>query len=272
MRRRLVPLALIPVLALCALLSPRALAQGTLDQSVTTTPIGAVPLLQGPPAEFGQTFTAGITGTLDSANLQVFSPTAGTTATVSIYATASGQPSGTALASGTLTATATVPLGQMTTVTFAPAPQVTAGQVYALVIGPVLTPPAGAVFWATPTTSIYAGGTAFVLPSGTLTPYLPQPFDFDFQTFVTPPAAAPAPVIITTNLPVTLGVAIAGCGSLTPSVATMVNVLQAIPVTAVPCSGSVFVGWTGGPCSGTKINPCDIAPSGTQTIIATFAP
>jgi hypothetical protein len=41
-------------------------------------------------------------------------------------------------------------------------------------------------------------------------------------------------------------------------------------VTAVPCTGSVFVGWSGGPCDKTTINPCSI-PAGTQ-VTANFAP
>src|SRR6185312_14112841 len=80
-----------------------------------------------------------------------------------------------------------------------------------------------------------------------------------------------APIVITTP-PVTLGIVTVGCGSTTPPTLTAVNQFQAIPVTAVPCPGSVFVGWTGGPCSGTRINPCDIAPTGLTTITATFAP
>jgi uncharacterized repeat protein (TIGR01451 family) len=86
-------------------------------------------------------------------------------------------------------------------------------------------------------------------------------------------AAAPAAaVVILSNPSVSLGIVTQGCGSLSPSSLTSVNPLQAIPVTALPCPGSVFVGWTGGPCNGTRINPCDIAPTGITTITATFAP
>jgi hypothetical protein len=67
-------------------------------------------------------------------------------------------------------------------------------------------------------------------------------------------------VVIVVNPTVSLGIAIKGCGSSTPSAATtVVNLLQAIR-------------WTGRPCSGTCLSPCDIAPTGTSTIIATFAP
>jgi hypothetical protein len=80
-----------------------------------------------------------------------------------------------------------------------------------------------------------------------------------------------APIVIT-NPAVTLGIVTVGCGSTTPSALTAFGFLSATPVTAVPCPGSVFVGWTGGPCSGTRINPCDIAATGITRITATFTP
>jgi len=51
-----------------------------------------------------------------------------------------------------------------------------------------------------------------------------------------------------------------------------VGFMATTPVTAVPCPGSVFVGWTGGPCNGTRLNTCDVAAIGTTIITATFAP
>jgi hypothetical protein len=46
--------------------------------------------------------------------------------------------------------------------------------------------------------------------------------------------------------------------------------LQNVSITAVPCPGSVFVGWSGGPCDKTTINPCSI-PAGIQ-VTAHFSP
>jgi hypothetical protein len=122
----------------------------------------------------------------------------------------------------------------------------------ALALSATVTPPSG-VAELTASNNSFSG--SFVTPSCT-----------------TPSAAATPPPVVIVNPPVPLGITITGCGSITPSSLTYVNPGQAIPVTAVPCPGSVFVGWMGGPCSGTRINPCDIAPTGTTLITATFAP
>jgi YVTN family beta-propeller protein len=76
-------------------------------------------------------------------------------------------------------------------------------------------------------------------------------------------AQAAGPAVYLLTIPVT------GCGSTTPS-NYPVLALQNVSVTAVPCAGSVFVGWTGGPCDKTTINPCSI-PAGTP-VTANFAP
>jgi hypothetical protein len=270
--RRLALFAALPVLALCSLLSPHALAQGTLDQSNTATPLDVFATTMGFPV-IAQTFTAGLTGQLATATVQLGASTPPSAATVQLLATdASGAPTGAPLASGTVTATAPFRAGTFVPVTFAPAATVTAGQLYALVLFP--TP--GPIYWSFTDGDAYPRGAAFT-GSVTGAPYtqLPSDWDFDFQTFVTPPASTaippPAPIVISNPL-VTLGIALTGCGNITPSTLTAVNQFQAIPVTAVPCPGSVFVGWTGGPCNGTRLNPCDIAPTGLTTITATFAP
>jgi hypothetical protein len=279
--RRLALLAALPLLALTVLLTPHALAQDMLDQSVTTPPTGQAAIVQVAPAfVYGQTFTAGSSGLLAAATLALSASSAGTTASVGLYATTgagpNAVPTGAALATGVVTVQQTTPptsAAQFTTVTFASPAAVVAGQVYALVLGPVQTP-LGSLLWSYAGGNPYLAGTALQSFTGVNGPYQPLPtIDFDFQTFVTPPTPAAAPVVLVVTPTVSLGIAIKGCGSSTPSAATtVVNLFQAIPVTAVPCPGSVFVGWTGGPCNGTRLNPCDIAPTGTTIITATFAP
>jgi hypothetical protein len=90
---------------------------------------------------------------------------------------------------------------------------------------------------------------------------------------VSAPLSLPSPfAMVNTQFAVTLGIATKGCGSTTPPPATVVNLFQAIPIAVAPCPGSTFIGWTNGPCTGTQMTPCDIAPDGLTTITATFAP
>lgn len=64
-------------------------------------------------------------------------------------------------------------------------------------------------------------------------------------------------------------ISVTGCGTVTPN-NVPVLALENLSYTAVPCAGSIFTGWTGGPCDKTTINPCSIPP-GVQTT-ANFAP
>jgi hypothetical protein len=94
---------------------------------------------------FGQTFTAGVTGTLSRADIDLFcSGCTGTTPniTVSVRATSGNLPTGADLA------TATIPgfssgSGGFFTANFATPPTLTAGTQYALVLRPVANPSAG---------------------------------------------------------------------------------------------------------------------------------
>jgi hypothetical protein len=231
--RRIALVAAIPVLTFIALLTPHALAQGTLDQSVTTPSTGQAMLLQTAPGfVFGQTFTAGSSGLLDSATLALSAPTVGTTALVGLYATTgavpNAVPNGAALATGIVTVQqTTVPTSaaQFTRVTFASPVPVVAGQVYALVLGPVQSPPLGSLLWSYAGGNPYLAGTALQSFTGVTGPYQPLPtIDFDFQTFVTPLTPAAAPVVLVVTPTVSLGIAIKGYGSSTPSAATPLSI------------------------------------------------
>ena len=63
-----------------------------------------------------------------------------------------------------------------------------------------------------------------------------------------------------------------GCGTTSPSGTVVTNFAQNVVVTAQPCVGSRFTGWSGGPCNGTTINPCDIGVGTSMTVKANFTP
>jgi uncharacterized repeat protein (TIGR02543 family) len=275
--RRLTLFFLPLLIALCVTFTPHALAQGTLDQSQTATP-NAVAIL---PTDFGvafaQTFTAGRTGLLDSAALQVGASDPGTTGTLAIYAASGGEPIGTALATGTMqipqTPTPDPTTFPFVTVFFSPGVNVTTGTQYAMVLsdvlGPAISDYGGAVVGTNPD-GPYAGGEFLISVGGAAGPWIAAPpIDLDFETFV----STKTPQSVTFGqFNAVLTVAVKGCGSTTPSGSFGVNPGSSVPVLAVPCPGSVFSGWTGGPCAGTTINPCDIAPTQNLTITANFTP
>ncbi|HXU38798.1 MAG TPA: carboxypeptidase regulatory-like domain-containing protein, partial [Blastocatellia bacterium] len=113
---------------------------------------------------FGQTFTAGVTGPLIRADINLFcSGCTGTSPnlTLSLRATSGGLPTGADLASTTLTGNASGAASYFSGA-FASPPSLTSGTVYALIIRPVSNPSAGtyAITKAfTGTGSAYAGGT-----------------------------------------------------------------------------------------------------------------
>lgn len=126
-RNRLSGLLVIPVLLASLLLSGSpALAQGTLDQSQTVHDAGI-----GATAEvrFAQTFTAGITGDLDTIKVYTHDPIPA--ATVEIRTVSDGAPSGTVLATTEVDASLSE---TWVTVAFAAPATVTAGTPYAIVL------------------------------------------------------------------------------------------------------------------------------------------
>lgn len=174
-----------------------ATGAGTLDQQQTTSNTDA-----GFNPPLAQTFTAGITGGLDQADLQLLK--AGPpppTLTVEIRTTSAGKPTATVLATGTI-ASADIPagpIGGFVPVTFTPAAAVTAGTQYALVAYG-FGPNSFFLGWRYSTTDSYPGGEFFISPDASppganwnASPTL----DFAFKTYVTPPSA-PAPPAATT--------------------------------------------------------------------------
>src|SRR5579883_3120959 len=70
-----------------------------------------------------------------------------------------------------------------------------------------------------------------------------------------------------------LSIGVSGCGTTTPRALPGVFEFGAVSVvTALPCAGHVFLGWTGGPCAGTTTNPCAIPDATPGPITANFSP
>jgi len=75
------------------------------------------------------------------------------------------------------------------------------------------------------------------------------------------------------TLPGGATIGVTGCGSTTPAALPAIFEFGvSIPVTAVPCVGHVFLGWSGGPCDGTASNPCNVPGTVAGTMTANFSP
>ncbi|HLZ69822.1 MAG TPA: Ig-like domain-containing protein [Dehalococcoidia bacterium] len=92
---------------------------------------------------------------------------------------------------------------------------------------------------------------------------------------VPPPQQQPAPAPPVIPIPLfSVSVTVQGCGNVTPPGGGGPHLFgDTVTLQAVPCAGSSFVGWAGGPCSGTAINPCAVVvPPSNLAITAIFRP
>ena len=174
------------VACILALTPGSVLALGTLDQSQTDTSGYTINWI--PPDSLGQSFTAGLTGRLDT--VDVNADAFGTSVTFQILEQGFGSLD---------TQTLNLNDSGWTQIHLAKVVNVTAGHPYAI----ELTPSAN-IGWRGDCTNVYPGGRAEVLESGTwysipgwattfganLSSYCAQ--DFAFRTYVTPP---PPPTI-----------------------------------------------------------------------------
>jgi hypothetical protein len=167
---------------------------GTLDQQQTSSNGGFGVFSTQSDA---QTFTAGITGDLDQADLNL--STVGTppaTVSVEIRTTSAGKPTATVLASGTVATSALGRSAAFVPVLFATPAPVTAGSQYALVAySPGIV--GNAVGWSIQGSGGgYSGGEAFdsgdSLPPGANWNRFSSD-DFAFKTFVVPAPPPPPP-------------------------------------------------------------------------------
>jgi Ca2+-binding RTX toxin-like protein len=192
--------------ALAALLlgAAASASAGTLDQQQTRFAGGSIPLRNNGANDVSgaQTFTAGISGMLDQADLRLFKQGTPTFLTVEIRSTSAGTPTATVLATGTIPASAVstdTSFGAFASVTFAAPASVIAGVQYALV---AWHPGAGGDYysWFFESANPYAGGAFFV--SGETPPPVDSwnqdsNNDWTFKTYVvpTPPSSAnPNPI------------------------------------------------------------------------------
>jgi hypothetical protein len=211
--------AVVAVLALPA--STFALViPGTLDQHQDSGPDGQA---WSPNYMLAQTFTAGLTGSLDAATVTLAAveqintaglvqPQAIGDLEVAIYATSGGLPTGVSLAHEDFTGVtgATTLVAEFSTPT-----QVTAGTQYALVLQP------GASNWVNwlgvCDSNPYAGGQALVFDVNNNPSWLTLPDwavaadssacinDFEFSTYVTVPQATAQPTVAVTPPPTGTG-------------------------------------------------------------------
>ncbi len=112
---------------------------------------------------WAQTFTAGVTGTLEKADINLFCSGCTGTApnlTLALRATSSGAPTGADIASTTLIGSASGATSYFSG-TFSSPPSLTAGTVYALVARPVSNPSAGTYAATFSNSDVYAGGARY---------------------------------------------------------------------------------------------------------------
>jgi hypothetical protein len=186
-----VPLAVGPMLAG---LTPGGITQvaaaGTLDQSQTTSTSGCFGVVAGP-NQWAQTFTAGISGTLDQVSLFLAQsgPPNGNL-TVQIKTTVGGSPAlGLTLTSATVPVTSVPVYPTFRWVSVPLSAPSSAGTQYAIVLSAPTTN-FGAYEWGCGTgVDPYPRGDPFVSADGGVSWTGPLPgVDFAFQTFVTPGA------------------------------------------------------------------------------------
>ncbi len=169
-----------------------------IDQSLLSPPHAATlitPLAEGF-AYTAQTVTAGITGTLDAVDIQFTrAPVVDTSWEVTIHDVASGQPTGSVLASKSVPA-ADVPTAggaDPVHVAFDAPPSFSAGRQFAIVLrleGTSGIPGLGAGSWFGNAADPYPGGRTYISPDGVnFMPSSPA-FDLFFQTHVTPEPAS----------------------------------------------------------------------------------
>ncbi len=136
----------------------------------------------------GQTFIAGVTGTLTKVEMSLFcNGCTGTppNITVSLRATSAGLPTGSDLATGTILGFlngASTPY----TVTFASPIPVTAGTQYALILRPVTNPTGSNYAWLRAAQGMYPGGQRVISTNNGATWTTDSTRDFWFRTYVQP--------------------------------------------------------------------------------------
>jgi len=185
------PADLTPQLGVGADLPLSSQAQSILDQSFTF-PANLGAAINECCAFIGQTYTAGVTGTLAGISIEVVSSSA-FPLHVAIRTVAGGLPTTTVLGDVTLSSSSSA-LSQLI-VFLQSIPQV-AGVQYAIIVNYLGAPPTGGGqgqgSWGGATGNAYAGGDLVISFNGGVSWLAESPnnFDLHFKTFVTPPLVA----------------------------------------------------------------------------------
>jgi len=142
----------------------------------------------GTPAWTGQTFIAGVTGTLVKADIQLFCSGCGATPpnlTLSVRATSAGLPTGADLASVTVPGSA-FSSGAITlfTATFGAPATLTSGTQYALILRPVSAPAGSGYFWVRSSPGTYANGSRVLSADSGATWSADTTRDYNFKTYM----------------------------------------------------------------------------------------
>jgi hypothetical protein len=171
--------------AVAALAVATPASAGTLDQQQTMNNGGS---FLGPNNIASQSFTAGLTGTLDQVDIYVLRTGTLSDLTVEIYPVADGCPTGEPLASAVVPE-ASVPRDSVlrwTSVRFEPGPEVVAGTEYAIVVSATTT----SYVWARESDSdAYPRGSACHATADMPTVWTPSASgsDYTFKTYVVEP-------------------------------------------------------------------------------------
>jgi hypothetical protein len=176
------------MLLMLALAQPAA-ALGTLDQSQTDLSGGIGLVDTGVPRPLGQTFTAGLSGLLDTVSLHPQIPLDGFVIQIRTL-TRLGRPSGSVLASQTIVSS---PPDTWVQIAFTTPATVTAGKQYAIVAVPPTSDGYSFSGSFAAGVDLYAGGTAVVVkPDGVR--WTTTDLDLAFETYVTVPAPTATPI------------------------------------------------------------------------------
>jgi len=142
----------------------------------------------GTPNWTGQTFIAGVTGTLVKADIQLFCNGCGATPpnlTLSVRNTAAGLPTGADLATATVPGSAFASgASVLFTATFGTPAALTSGTQYALILRPVSAPAGSGYFWIRSSPTTYANGSRVLSADSGGTWSADTTRDYNFRTYM----------------------------------------------------------------------------------------
>lgn len=220
-----------------------AVAVGTLDQSVTGTTVGWLTTTSVSPV--AQSFTAGLSGTLDRVTLSLMRSGTPGSWVVEIRTVSAGKPSTTVLASEALPQSAVLTSFTDVAIDFTTPAVINAGTQYAIVISiPTLQPSWNVIRWGIEPGELLTTGKSFAAISWNENPG----YDLRFASYVTVPST-PSPTQTPTPTP-TSTQTVAGSSGMSSAIASAPE--QTEPA-ALPSTGPNLVVWAVGALSAIAI-------------------